>query len=253
MESETSVPPVALQSEEGRWSVIGAVLFVATVMGAAVVATFGMQLAYKAWRATLAPEVAIGWPAADDPALLISLQVIAQLLELVLIWWLVGIWHKDRRAALNLAPAHLKPHHWIGIILLLFAAKLVATVISSGLVPTDTGSELGPFMELARSPKAWLIFMAAVVLAGPVEELLFRGVLSRTLEGTWLGFWGGAALASAAFAMLHVQYGVGGQIVIFAVGLTLAWIRSWSGSLWPAIVAHAFNNAAALLVMRAIT
>jgi membrane protease YdiL (CAAX protease family) len=78
-------------------------------------------------------------------------------------------------------------------------------------------------------------------------------VLSRTLEGTRLGFWRGAVVSSAAFALLHLQYGAGGQIVIFAIGMTLAWIRSRSGSLWPSIVCHSVNNAAALFVMRAIS
>jgi membrane protease YdiL (CAAX protease family) len=103
-----------------------------------------------------------------------------------------------------------------------------------------------------RSPDAWFLILVAVVFAGLTEELLFRGVLSRTLEGTRLGFWGGAALASAAFAMLHMQYGLGGQLVIFAVGMTLAWIRAWSGSVWPAVVCHALNNALAFLALRAV-
>ena len=61
-----------------------------------------------------------------------------------------------------------------------------------------------------------------------------------------------AALSSAAFAALHMQYGIGGQFVIFAIGLTLSWIRMRSGSLWPAIVCHALNNAVALVAMKAI-
>jgi membrane protease YdiL (CAAX protease family) len=89
-------------------------------------------------------------------------------------------------------------------------------------------------------------------MAGLTEELLFRGVLSRTLEGTVIGFWAGAGLASAAFALLHLQYGVDGQIVIFAVGMAFAWIRAWSGSVWPAVAVHALNNALALLIMRAM-
>jgi membrane protease YdiL (CAAX protease family) len=49
-----------------------------------------------------------------------------------------------------------------------------------------------------------------------------------------------------------MQYGPAGQFVIFAVGMTLAWIRSWSRSLWPAVVCHSLNNAIALLAMKAI-
>jgi membrane protease YdiL (CAAX protease family) len=130
---------------------------------------------------------------------------------------------------------------------------LLATAVALGIAPTNFSRELGPFIMLVRHPFAWLLFFVAVVVAGLIEELLFRGVLSRTLEGTWLGFWGGAAIASAAFALLHLQYGPGGQIVVFAIGMTLAWIRSRSGSLWPSIVCHSVNNATALFAMRAMS
>jgi len=250
----TSVPSVPYSGNgDGQWSVLGAVAFVAAVMGSAMLAAFAVQTGYGIWLARSDPARVAAWPSADAPEFLIAVQLAAQTLELLLIWWLTGLWHKNRSAALGLAPARLSASQWIGAIVLLFAVKLLATAVAAGVAPGNVSRELGPFRMLVRQSTAWLLFLAAVVLAGLVEELLFRGVLSRTLEGTWLGFWGGAVVSSAAFALLHLQYGAGGQIVVFAIGMTLAWIRSRSGSLWPSIVCHSVNNAAALFVMRAIS
>lgn len=252
----TSVPSVPLgggAGASGQWSVLGAIAFVAAVMGSAVAAAFVIQTGYAAWLRTAGREVAAQWISPDAPEFLISVQLAAQLLELLLIWWLTGIWHKDRSMALGLAPPGLSVSQWIGAIVLLFVVKMAATAVALGIAPTNFNRELGPFVSLVRKPMAWLLFLVAVVLAGLIEELLFRGVLSRTLEATRLGFWGGAAVASAAFAMLHLQYGAGGQLVIFAIGMTLAWIRARSGSLWPAVVCHSINNAAALFAMRLIS
>lgn len=252
----TSVPSVALPSGghgDGQWSVLGAAAFVTVVMGSAMLAAFLMQTGYELWLAGADVDLVAGWPRPTDPEFLISVQLAAQMLELLLVWWLTGIWHTNRSAALGLAPPGLSIAQWVGAVVLLFVVKAVVTAVALGIAPTDFNRELGPFVGLVRKPRAWLLFLVAVVLAGLIEELLFRGVLSRTLEGTRLGFWAGAAVASAAFAVLHLQYGPGGQLVIFAIGMTLAWIRARSGSLWPAIVCHSINNAAALFAMRAIT
>jgi membrane protease YdiL (CAAX protease family) len=251
----SSVPSIPLGGgpRGGQWSVVGAVAFVVAVMGAAMLAALAMQVLYEIWLARIEPDVAADWPSARDPALLIVIQLAGQGLELLLIWWLTGIWHADRSAALGLAPSRFTLSQWVGAVALLFVVKAIVTVVALGLAPSNFHRDLGPFVELVQRPGAWLLFLAAVVLAGFTEELLFRGVLSRTLEATRLGFWGGASIASAAFALLHFQYGHGGQLVIFAVGMTLAWIRAQSRSLWPAIVCHSINNAVALFAMRAMT
>ncbi len=250
--SVSSVPLIPLsRGLDGRWTVPGAIAFVVFVMGSVALAGLAAQQGYVTWRGD---EAGAGeqLPAAEARTLFLVLQLGGQVLELVLIGLLAAYWHADPRAALNLAPVRLAPRQWLSAIGLLFGVKIAATMIASGIAPSNPRDELAPFIELVRTPSGWLMFMAVVVLAGATEELLFRGVLSRTLETTRLGFWGGAALSSAAFAALHMQYGIGGQFVIFAIGLTLSWIRMRSGSLWPAIVCHALNNAVALVAMKAI-
>jgi membrane protease YdiL (CAAX protease family) len=247
----TSVPSIPLGGlARGVWTAGGAIGFVVLVMGSTMLATTVAQLAYGAWLDTLDPIDASDFPTANGPLVVMSLQLAAQLLQLAMIWWLAGLWHSDRRAALGIVPVRLDLSDWAGFIVLLLVVKTVATMIAAGLAPSAAEPETAPYLKLAVMPGVWLLFLVVVTLAGLTEELLFRGVLSRTLETTRLGFWIGAGLASAAFAAMHLQYGVRGQIVIFAVGMTLAWIRARSGSLWPAVVCHAVNNVLALAAMR---
>jgi membrane protease YdiL (CAAX protease family) len=249
----TSVPIVPLRTQpDGRWSVVGAVAFVAVIMAVSMLAAFLMQTWHGAWYASLDVSERLDVPSPGSAEVLVPIQLFAQMVQAVLIWSLAGIWHSDRRAALNLTPAGLSGQQWLAAVGILFAVKIGATMVAAGVVGPQVPRDAGPFTELVRSDRMWLLFLATVVMAGLTEELLFRGVLSRTLEGTVIGFWAGAGLASAAFALLHLQYGVDGQIVIFAVGMAFAWIRAWSGSVWPAVAVHALNNALALLIMRAM-
>lgn len=249
----TSVPLIPLsRGIDGRWSVVGAIGFVVTVMGAAMLASFAAQQGYLAWRGGVAPDGAGPLPRGEERQLFLGLQLAGQLLELGLIWWLAARLHRNPMAALDLAPVRLGLNEWVKAVGLLFAVKMLATLFATAIAPSNPRDEMAPFVELVRSGTGWIVFLAVVVIAGATEELLFRGVLSRTLEATQLGFWGGAAASSAAFALLHMQYGPGGQLVIFAIGVTLSWIRARWGSVWPAIVCHALNNAVALAAMKAV-
>lgn len=68
------------------------------------------------------------------------------------------------------------------------------------------------------------------VLAGVVEEILFRGALVPRL---------GILVTALLFAALHTQYGITfASLEVFVLGLGLGWLRVRSGTL-TCIVAHA--------------
>ena len=107
-------------------------------------------------------------------------------------------------------------------------------------------------IERAKDNGLWLAFLVAGVVGAVVEEFVFRGILSRSLEATRLGLWGGAVTASAIFAVVHLQYGIAGQLVVFVLGMAFALLRATSGSIWPGVVTHALNNAVALVAMKVV-
>lgn len=76
---------------------------------------------------------------------------------------------------------------------------------------------------------AAIVFLG--VLAGVVEETLFRGALLPRF---------GIVVTAILFAALHVQYAVSfATLEVFVLGLGLGWLRVRSGSTLPSMVTHA--------------
>ncbi len=87
------------------------------------------------------------------------------------------------------------------------------------------------------------LLLALVVLPALGEELLFRGLVQRFLQERFDARVA-VALAAAAFGVAH-----GDPVhatAAFGLGLYLGAIALLSGSVWPAVLAHACNNALAV-------
>jgi len=84
------------------------------------------------------------------------------------------------------------------------------------------------------------------VLAGPFEEIPFRGFYLREFSGRW-GFVRANILSSAMFAALHLQALGPNDILrcgfLFFVGLWLGYIYKKSDSLWAPVIVHSAYNA----------
>lgn len=92
-----------------------------------------------------------------------------------------------------------------------------------------------------------LVWIAGAVLGPFVEEVFFRGLLFRAYlqtRGPLLAY----SLSAALFALLHLN--LPAFAPIFLLGLMLAFLYRRTGSLTPAVLAHAFNNGAAFLILR---
>lgn len=87
-------------------------------------------------------------------------------------------------------------------------------------------------------------------LVGAAEELFFRAILF-TLFRQRMPFAVAATLSSVLFAATH---GLGVFLPIFVVGLGLAALYEWRGSLWTNALAHAtFNTITAVVIYIAVT
>ncbi|MEO8104197.1 MAG: CPBP family intramembrane glutamic endopeptidase [Betaproteobacteria bacterium] len=105
----------------------------------------------------------------------------------------------------------------------------------------------------------YLVFTLPALFFSPIgEEMFFRGVLQDALQEVWsvrtstiaeAALFGGVHLChhglsmSAAGLTIRTLSGAMWVALMFLVALLFAWLRSLSGSLFPAMVAHAIFNA----------
>jgi hypothetical protein len=97
------------------------------------------------------------------------------------------------------------------------------------------------------------LIIVAVLVAPPIEELIFRGLLLRTLLRR-MAFWPAAAISTGCFAVLHLYEVNGGasRILLFAsifvFGYGQCLLVRWTGRLGTSIVAHAATNAVGVVI-----
>ncbi|MGH7176279.1 MAG: lysostaphin resistance A-like protein [Tepidisphaeraceae bacterium] len=106
----------------------------------------------------------------------------------------------------------------------------------AGVTPTH------PIMEGIGRGGAMLamIYLLACVWAPVIEETMFRGALFGHLRARW-GWLISACVTGLIFAAIHPQ---GWTLIptLGAIGIVLAAIREWRGSLVGPMVAHGLNN-----------
>jgi membrane protease YdiL (CAAX protease family) len=138
----------------------------------------------------------------------------------------------------------------LGWSILAFPLYLAASTLVSDLFAQLFSIDLLQQQDIGYgSPSGFglvLIFLALVVLAPFVEELLFRGFLFTAFRRTF-GFWTGAAAVSLLFAVAHGQANVG--VDVFVLSMFLCYLREKTDSLWPSIALHALKNLVAFVVL----
>ena len=80
-------------------------------------------------------------------------------------------------------------------------------------------------------------FTALSITAGICEEILYRGLLLGALQAV-VGLWPAVILSSIIFGLGHAYQGKAGIFKTGAVGLVMALLVVFSGSLWIAILVH---------------
>jgi len=101
--------------------------------------------------------------------------------------------------------------------------------------------------QLVESPAdAWLVVMALVVVfAAPVlEEVMYRGILQRTIIGLDLGRWTAILITSGVFVSMHVGVARWHALpALFVLSLGFGWVYERTGRLAAPIAMHVLFNA----------
>ncbi|ELZ79544.1 CAAX amino terminal protease family protein [Haloferax larsenii JCM 13917] len=146
---------------------------------------------------------------------------------------------------------------WIaGGLVALFGVYLGGSALMSALNVQSGDSVIA--QQGAQNPMYFLyLTVVTIVLVGPAEELIFRGVVFGELRRLW-GPLPAIVLSSAVFASIHVWSFTGaGALVslgmVFVLGGVLAAIYEKSGNLAVAAVVHGLFNAVQFVVSYAQT
>ncbi|MFI5120013.1 MAG: CPBP family intramembrane glutamic endopeptidase [Thermoanaerobaculia bacterium] len=118
--------------------------------------------------------------------------------------------------------------------------------VAPRLVPFDSGTKLGPVTSAALvSPAARALWIAlALLIAPPLEEYLFRGVLLAGMRARFSTL-ASAATVTAIFVVGHATEAIAywpAFLAIAGLGALTAGLRIWSGSILPGLAAHVAYN-----------
>jgi membrane protease YdiL (CAAX protease family) len=154
-----------------------------------------------------------------------------------------------RGAAAALGVAMPRPRFVVAALLIGATAWYLNDVLDE-LVLGWFGVELhAEYLEdLVTNSPLWLALTGLAVLPAVCEELVFRGAVARGLA-TRLPLPLAALASAAVFSAYHMS--IVQALPTFVLGTLLAMIAVRGASIIPAMLAHAVNNAMAILVTRA--
>lgn len=114
--------------------------------------------------------------------------------------------------------------------------------ISPLIIEAPESGGVGPLAKMAAQPGAqqtvWILL--ALLLAPPIEELLFRGVLFGGICRSWGAVWA-AILTTAVFILLHVNEMMHywpAFVFVTAMAAAALTLRLRTGAIVPSIAAH---------------
>jgi membrane protease YdiL (CAAX protease family) len=234
-ERPEGLPPVPAGADRWKpwtaWLAIAAALAVPLVLGivaGAFVAAAGGDLE------ELPPGVLIGLTFAQD-------------IGFIVVPLLLATWLATRPTAEDLGLR--KPRRvWVAIGLLF--AVYVGFIVLSGIwveaLGIDQEDTLPDELGVEDSTVNLVLVLILVTVMAPVaEELLFRGYMYRALRN-WRGVWPAAIISGVLFGGIHVGSSPVGFIVPLAIlGVGLALLYHWTGSLYLPVALHALNNSIA--------
>jgi len=135
--------------------------------------------------------------------------------------------------------------------LLLFLGLMILIMVAMESVNLWLERPTPEFMTkvYANTQNLPLLWIAVAVAAPFFEEFLFRGFLLEGLSRSKLGVAGAVVLTSAAWAIIHMQYGWFEIISIFLIGIALCIAKIKSRSLYVPIAMHMLMNLVASIGM----
>jgi membrane protease YdiL (CAAX protease family) len=157
------------------------------------------------------------------------------------------VWHARRRRVgwAGLGFAHARPKYLLAGVVIGLSAWYVNLIIVTLLHVPEGPTELVKDLIVEQPYVATIAAIA--LLPALAEEIVFRGVLARSLANH-KRLPVAVVLSSAVFGIYHVMPAQ--AVATFMLGCLLALLTLRARSIVPAVVAHFLNNAIAIIVTR---
>lgn len=98
-------------------------------------------------------------------------------------------------------------------------------------------------LQAYSSAENLILFWVAVVIIAPlIEEIIFRGFLLSGFSATFPGVIGSVFITAAIWTLIHTQYDLFYLSVLFIIGLVLGFARLKTNSLLLVVILHALIN-----------
>ncbi|MDE1170425.1 MAG: type II CAAX endopeptidase family protein [Verrucomicrobium sp.] len=180
----------------------------------------------------------------------------------VLLLWVYREGMPGLRARLGLGWGDLSPAAALGLGLWIAAVISLPLQLFSGAMGAlfqafHWKTPLEPAVDLFLGTHGWRqlvpVVLAALVLAPVAEEVFFRGFLQALFKarfaalGERRGAIAGGLLSALCFAALHAHALT--FLPLAAIGLVLALVHEWSGSLLLCIAVHFWFNLSTVLIL----
>jgi hypothetical protein len=127
---------------------------------------------------------------------------------------------------------------WSALALASFFAFAILWTALVGSPKQTTAQDIGANESELALLAAGVLF---VVVAPIGEEFFFRGFFYATLRSKLPTAWA-ALINGAIFGAIHASTGASAVPVLIFLGVVLCLVRERTGSLYPCIAIHAFNN-----------
>lgn len=148
----------------------------------------------------------------------------------------------------DLHPDHISVSFVSSIILLFVMANFMYVYhkLLSILGIEVTPPPIEAILKSSNSTSLWLMCFAIIVLAPISEELIFRRFIFGFLAPR-CGFLTAMVMTAGLFAVIHLSLYSLPALFLLGIGFQLIYLKF--GSLYPAIMMHAFNNAIAVTLL----
>ncbi|HOD65718.1 MAG TPA: type II CAAX endopeptidase family protein [candidate division Zixibacteria bacterium] len=201
------------------------------------------------------PAVSIAF--AEDPSIALkglndTMRILMLLVTIVIQWGLFVVLvlaaESEKTGLAGLGFRRFRPVDLAWAVAFLLAANLLLSGLAwvlgqiglpmSGdirfLIPTDLVGRI--------------VWVVVAITAGVVEETAFRGYLMTRLRllGRTRGWLMPTVVSALVFGSLHAYQGAPGVIVIAVYGALFSLLYIRTGTLWPAVIAHFFQDLSAL-------